>query len=121
MNDTTAVEDKPAAPQTGNRDLLDRLIFEQDLNELHLLIDFVSGRSDRTLTSLTMPDPTAPDKTMTAAEIVEAITKMRYPPRGSDAVNSENAAILLMAKDRLSSLAAPARGITIAYTASTRR
>ena len=54
---------------------------------------------------------------MTAGEIVEAIAKMRYPPRGSDAVNSENAAILLMAKDRLSALAAPARGITIAYTA----
>ena len=117
MNDTTAVEDKPAVPQSGNRDLLDRLIFEQDLNEVHLLIDFVSGRSDRSLTTLTMPDPTAPGKTMTAGEIVEAITKMRYPPGGSDAVNSENAAILLMAKDRLSSLAAPARGITIAYTA----
>ena len=40
MNDTTISQDKPPADQTGNRDLLDRLIFEQDLNEVHLLIDF---------------------------------------------------------------------------------
>lgn len=117
MNDATGVGRNPAEQETGNRGLLDRLIFEQDLNEVHLLIDFVSGRADRTLATLTMPDPTAPEKLLTAAEIVEAITKMRYPPQGSDAVNSENAAVLLLAKDRLSALAAPARGITIAYTA----
>src|SRR5262245_50435467 len=53
---------------------------------------------------------------MTAGEVVEAITQMRYPRRGCDPVNAGNAAILLMAKDRLSALAAPARGYTIAYT-----
>jgi hypothetical protein len=102
--------------ESGNRGLLDRLIFEQDLNEVHLLIDFVSGRADRSLSTLAMPNPAKLGETMTAGEIVGAITQMRYPPRGSDAVNSANAAILLMAKDKLSALAAPARGLTIAYT-----
>jgi hypothetical protein len=117
VNDPTVSEDKPQADQTSNRDLLDRLIFEQDLNEVHLLIDFISGRADRSITTLTMPNPIKPGETLTAGEIVEAITTMRYPPQGGDAVNAANAAILLMAKDKLSSLAAPARGLTIAYTA----
>jgi len=56
MSDTPAGKETPPAPHPSNRDLLDRLIFEQDLNEVHLLIDFVSGRADRTLTTLTMPD-----------------------------------------------------------------
>jgi len=107
VNDTTISQDKPPADQTGNRDLLDRLIFEQDLNEVHLLIDFISGRADRSITTLSMPNPTRPGETLTAGEIVEAITTMRYPPQGGDAVNAANAAILLMAKDRLSTLAAP--------------
>lgn len=117
MNDATISQDKPPADPTGNRDLLDRLIFEQDLNEVHLLIDFISGRADRSITTLSMPNPTRPGETLTAGEIVEAITTMRYPPQGGDAVNAANAAILLMAKDRLSTMAAPARGVTIAYTA----
>ncbi|TMK31210.1 MAG: hypothetical protein E6G69_08580 [Alphaproteobacteria bacterium] len=54
---------------------------------------------------------------MTSRQIIEKIAEMRYPPNGSDAANADNAAILLLAKDRLSALAAPARGVTIAYTA----
>jgi hypothetical protein len=97
--------------------LLDELIFRQDLNEVHLLIDFVSGRADRSLSTLTMPDPDDAKKILTSGEIVEAITTMRYPPGKSSALNGRNAAILLLAKDRLSALAFPARGLTIAYTA----
>ena len=97
--------------------LLDELIFKQDLNEVHLLIDFISGRADRSLSTLSMPHPTTPDKTMTSGEIVEAISKMRYPPpEGTPVINAQNAAILLQAKDKLSALAAPAKGVTIAYT-----
>jgi hypothetical protein len=102
--------------QSTDEKLLDELIFRQDLNEVHLLIDFISGRADRSLLTLAMPDPQRPKKMMTSGEIVEAITKMRYPPDKSQTVNARNAAILLMAKDRLSALANPARGLTIAYT-----
>src|SRR5437764_12755793 len=98
--------------QSTDEKLLDELIFRQDLNEVHLLIDFISGRADRSLLTLAMPDPQRPKKMMTSGEIVEAITKMRYPPDKSQTVNARNAAILLMAKDRLSALANPARGLT---------
>ena len=104
--------DKP----TDDRKLIDELIFRQYLDEVHLLMDFVSRRADRSLTLLTMPNPAAPGETMTSGAIVKAISEMRYPPGPNSAVNAENAAILLLAKDRLSALADPARGLTIAYT-----
>lgn len=115
MNDaTTAV---PRLCNLNNDDrLLDELIFRQDLNEISILIDFLSGRNDRSLQTLSMPDPEDPGKTMTAVEIIEAITKMRYSPEGTPTVNSRNAAILLMTKDQLNALAHPARGLSIAYT-----
>ena len=99
-----------------DKDVLEELIFKQDLNEVHLLIDFVSGRADRSLSTLSMRDPGDPAKTMTSGEIIKAIAEMRYPPKGTDAVNARNAAILLVAKDQLSALATPATGLTIAYT-----
>lgn len=106
---------RPEEP-TDDQRLIDELIFRQYLDEVHLLMDFVSGRADRSLATLTMPNPAAPDQMMTSGAIVKAISEMRYPPGPNTAVNAENAAILLMAKDRLSALADPARGLTIAYT-----
>jgi hypothetical protein len=103
--------------EQGNRPQLYKLIFDQNLDEVHLLIDFVSGRADRSLTTLTIPSANDPNKPMASREIIKAIADMRFPPGGSDAVNADNAAILLLAKDRLSALAAPTRGLTIAYTA----
>lgn len=104
------------AGQIDNKKLLDALIFNKDLNEVHLLIDLISGRADRSLSTLTMRDPDDPTKTLASEEILKRITLMRYPPEDGDAVNASNAAILLMAKDRLTALADPARGQTIAYT-----
>jgi hypothetical protein len=101
---------------TTDENLLEELIFKQDLNEVHLLIDFVTGRADRSLSTLSMPDPGNPAKTLTSGEVIKAIAEMRYPPKGTDAVNARNAAILLVAKDQLSALATPATGLTIAYT-----
>jgi hypothetical protein len=107
---------RPHEEPSDDEKLIDELIFRQYLDEVHLLMDFVSGRADRSLTALTMPNPTAPGETMSSGAIVEAISEMRYPPGEDSAVNARNAAILLMAKDRLSALADPARGLTIAYT-----
>jgi hypothetical protein len=96
--------------------LFDELIFKSDLNEVHLLIDFVSGRSDRNLDQLVLPNPDAPTTALSSAAVVERISLMRYPPSGDPVFNAKNAAFLMMAKDRLSILASPARGFTIAYT-----
>ncbi len=114
---SAAEEVSDQAPEAiPDEDVLEELIFKQDLNEVHLLIDFVSGRADRSLGTLSMRDPGDPAKTMTSGEIIKAIAEMRYPPKGTDAVNARNAAILLVAKDQLSALATPATGLTIAYT-----
>lgn len=117
MSEAVEAGDKEPEKAGDDKHLIEELIFKQDLNEVHLLIDFVSGRADRSLTTLTMPNPSKPGETMTSGQIVEAISKMRYPPpEETPVINAQNAAILLMAKDRLSALAAPARGLTIAYT-----
>jgi hypothetical protein len=69
-----------AEESTDDRKLIDELIFRQYLDEVHLLMDFVSGRADCSLTTLTMPNPSAPGESMTAGAIVKAISEMRYPP-----------------------------------------
>jgi hypothetical protein len=117
MSDSKDRSDGPPEQQTGNRQQLDKLIFEQNLDELYLLVDFVSGRADRSLSQLTIPSPDNSPIPMASRQIMQQIAAMRYPPNGSDAANADNAAMLLLAKDGLSALAAPARGLTIAYTA----
>jgi hypothetical protein len=93
-------------------------LFNQELNEVVLLIDYISGRSDRSLSTLTINDPEDHSKILTVPEVINAISSMRYPtPPGAEVANARNAAILLLAKDQLSYLAAPVRGLTIAYTA----
>lgn len=116
----TIGEDAPGGTETKRKNhqeqLIDELVFKQDLNEVHTLIDYVSGRADRSLRDLTIPHPDDPNKTMGAGEIMKAIAEMRYPPTGTRAANARNAFILLQARDQLSMLAAPATPRTIAYT-----
>lgn len=107
--------------RTSDDELHDRVIFGQELYEVYLLIDHVSGRADRNLSSLTVPNPNKgmPNEgdTLSSGEIVKKIAAMRYPPDPATPVaNAENAAVLLLTKDRLTALAHPARGFTIAYT-----
>lgn len=54
---------------------------------------------------------------MTASEVVSEISKLGYPPTERRAERAQGAALLLMAKDQLTALASPARGLTIGYTA----
>lgn len=126
MSDTTkGMTDPvaPARPRTCAEERRDKLIFESDLNEVYLLLDFVSGRPELSFDKLTMPDMDALEagdlnKTWSYSQIVEEVTKIRFPPSpDTDAKRARNASVLLLAKDQLSRLASPARGQTIAYTA----
>src|SRR5437763_17197174 len=81
-------------PHINNDKLINALLFKKDLNEVHLLIDLVSGRADRSLSILSMPDPEHPSITLTSAEILRRITLMRYPPKDTDTMNAANATIL---------------------------
>src|SRR3954468_21500572 len=102
----------------NSRQAREELIFAHDLNEVYLLVDFVSGRSDRSLSTLSINDPDDKKTSLTTSEVVRAISSMRYPtPPHEEVANARNAAILLLVKDQLSSVARPARSLTIAYTA----
>ena len=76
----------------------DELIFDQDLNEVYLLIDFISGQSNHSLSTLKIKDPDS-DKELSAVQILEAISQMRYPPdRSKPRATFRNSTILLLAK-----------------------
>ena len=103
--------------------LFDDELFLRDLSEVHMLIDFVSGRADKSLADLegiafTDPGaaPGAPPVKLTAQQAVEEICKISYPPGGDIEVNAQQAAFMLMVKDKLNFLASPSRGLTVAFT-----
>ena len=124
MTDTDGTADVtgPARPRTAEEEQRDKL-FESDLNEVCLLLDFVSGRPELSFDKMTMPDMDALrsgdlNKTWSSSQIVEEITKIRFPRiPDTEEVRARNASVLLLAKDQLSRLSCPARGQTIAYTA----
>ncbi len=93
-------------------------MFRRDLNEVHLLMDFISGRSDKSLTDLKdVPSSAAGAKgNLTAQEVVRRVCLIRFPPEGTPEERADQAELLLLAKDRLNALAYPARGLTIAFT-----
>jgi hypothetical protein len=92
-------------------------LFWRDINEVHLLMDYVSGRPDKSLGSLRdVPDPKTPSQCLHPDIVVEEVCKIRFPPEGSPTDRAQQAALLLNTKDRLNALADPARGMTIAYT-----
>lgn len=112
-----AVPDDEPIPGT-----FDELIFKRDLNEVHLLLDFISGRPDSHIWDI--GDVKFPDRNgengavLTAYQVIERICEMRFPPpTGQDTTaKADSAALLLYVKDKLNAVAYPACGLTIAYT-----
>lgn len=96
----------------------DKLVFGQDLAEVNLLLDFISGRRDKRLTDLDnrFYNDANPKAYLTTAEIIRKVSELRYPPQKLSREKSEDAAFLLLLKDALNSISYPARGLTIAYT-----
>jgi hypothetical protein len=93
------------------------VILKSDLAQVYLLLDFITGRPERNLDTVAMKNPANPDQEWRSGQIVQQIMQIQYPPQGSREQIAGQAAVLLMAKDQLSRVAAPARGDTIAYTA----
>ncbi len=93
-------------------------LFHQDLDEVHLLLAHISGRTDKSFDGLAMklPNENGDWVDMSTAQVLLEITRLRYPPPKSEPDRSRGALILLAAKDRLTALASPARGLTVAYT-----
>lgn len=108
--------DTPSETQPSNP--FDELIFKRLLNEVHLLIDFVSGRPDRHIggMDLNFPKPGAENETLNTFQTITYVCKLGYPPDPDESHRAADAALLLLVKDKLASLAHPAKGLTIAYT-----
>jgi hypothetical protein len=104
-------DDKPSA-DPGPAHIQD-FIFLRELSEVYLLLDHVSGRSDKSLINLGEDGPAdlAPSPGW-----LEKICEIGWPPSGSEVIQAAQAATLLRAKDRLNSAAKPASGATIAFT-----
>jgi len=108
----------------------DEFVFRRLLDEVYLLLDFVSGRPDKSITELTdihVPTdepPPAEAKTpadgttprASPADIITHISTLRFPPDQYQRLTPKNAAFLLLVKDRLNRMASPAIGMTVAFT-----
>ncbi|MCJ2045695.1 hypothetical protein MKK58_14325 [Methylobacterium sp. J-078] len=107
-----------AVPPAGHPPDFHRLVFQQELNEVYLLLDFVSGRPDKHFADLNgkIADPAHDGASMTTSEVIQRVSSLRYPPDKPERENAQDAAFLLLVKDALNVLAYPARGMTIAYT-----
>ncbi|HEX4504122.1 MAG TPA: hypothetical protein VH722_00215 [Alphaproteobacteria bacterium] len=114
--------DGASARDTGDKERKAKFqleLFWRELNEVHLLLDFVSGRNDKSLASLTgIPDPAGTAATsLSWDQVVDRICAIRFPPDGTAESKAQDAAFLLMVKDHLNGIADPAKGLTVAYTA----
>ncbi len=111
--------DTASSVRTRHDLMVDQIVFKRDLDEVHLLLDHVSGQTDKSLDSLRVADETDPSgqKAMSTRAVVERITSIRYPPEGkTSAPTAADAAFLMVVKDQLNGMAHPARGLTVAYT-----
>ncbi|MBI3514385.1 MAG: hypothetical protein HY060_10025 [Proteobacteria bacterium] len=110
----------PAKTGPKTNEARDLFFFHELLDEVYLLLDFVSGNCAKQLDDLAdiwVPDaPPESAAKSTPAQILAHIAKVRYPPEGSFTANAQDAAFLLLVKDKLTRMAAPAFGMTIAFT-----
>jgi hypothetical protein len=88
-------------------------LIERDLNDVYLLMDHLSGRNDRCISDITMPNPAEPTKPLL---LIDEVCKIRWPLPQEQIAHSSQAAMLFKARDKLNQLANPASGATIAYT-----
>ena len=88
-------------------------LIQHELDEVYLLIDHLSGRADRRISAVELDGCVDLGK---KANLIDEVCRIRWPPAG-DQARATQAAVLFKARDKLNELAAPATGLTIAYTA----
>ena len=95
-----------AADSTGSG-----AVFSQQMCEVQLLLDFLSGSPARRL-----PDPAAAVAAGLPRDWIEQICRISWPPAGTLAAQADEEALLVKVKDYLNALAAPANGASVAFT-----
>jgi hypothetical protein len=108
MNDHSVHEILPTTLERSSRDAL----IQHELDEVYLLIDYLSGRADRKVGAVQIDSCLQPDQKVC---LIDEVCNIRWPPTG-DHARARQAAVLFKARDKLNELAAPATGRTIAYT-----
>lgn len=86
-------------------------VFSQQLCEVQLLLDFVSGNPARRL-----PDRDAAVKAGLPPDWVEQVCQISWPPPGGAVAQADEEALLVKVKDYLNALASPASGASVAFT-----
>ena len=99
-----------AAQERGGERMQD-FIFSRELAEVYLLLDHLSGRSDKSLASAI-----GDGEDRVGSDWIEKICEIGWPPKGTSVEQAAQAATLLLAKDRLNAAAKPANGASIAFT-----
>ena len=88
-------------------------LIERDLNDVYLLMDYLSGRPDRCVSDIKIDNPADPSKPL---NLIEEVCKIRWPLPDEPIAHARQAAALFKARDKLNQMANPANGATIAYT-----
>jgi hypothetical protein len=91
---------------------LDELV-EREFADVYLLIDHLSGRADRKVGTIELEGCPEPGQ---KANLIDQVCQVRWPASGDQPKPAKQAAVLFKARDKLSELAAPATGLTVAYT-----
>jgi hypothetical protein len=91
---------------------LDELV-EREFADVYLLIDHLSGRADRKVGTIELEGCPEPGQ---KANLIDQVCQVRWPASGDQPKPANQAAVLFKARDKLSELAAPATGLTVAYT-----
>jgi hypothetical protein len=97
--------------QKDNPGRMQNFIFARELAEVYLLIDHLSGRSDKRLTAAFGEGSDKSDDVT-----IRKICEIGWPPSGTVIEQGAQAETLLLAKDRLNAAAKPANGASIAFT-----
>lgn len=92
-------------------DRMQDFIFWRELAEVYLLLDHLSGRSNKSLAAAI-----GDGKDDEGRKWITDICAIGWPPKGTAVEQNEQAATLLLAKDKLNSAAKPANSASIAFT-----
>lgn len=113
----SAVERLPPASAAPLQPLDDFIgLVDQDVREIDLLLDFISGRPDKRLADIDKELLDDQGAEMTCAKIVETYYEIRQQRATGTSLSAQSYAFILKLKDLLNAFASPARGLTIAYT-----
>ena len=97
----------PVIPAKGQ----DNPIVSQELLEVRLLLDYLSGDPAHTL-----PDPDSATAAGLDKDWIEQVCRMTWPPSGSACSQADQEALLVRVKDYLNRRAYPASGFSVAFT-----